>query len=99
MAFIVHATAASDLNNRFVPVFFSPVLEEWEEKRKWLATLTAEPWGLGSNPGEDMDGCKCIKPSLHRGNLNSRRAVSPLVKLVEGEERWEASELPKMFSL
>ncbi|GFU78858.1 hypothetical protein TNCV_4491701 [Trichonephila clavipes] len=28
-----------------------------------LATLTAVPLGLGSNPGEDMDVCKCIVPS------------------------------------
>ncbi|GFU37626.1 uncharacterized protein TNCV_4275241 [Trichonephila clavipes] len=29
------------------------------------------------------------------GTLNSRRAASPLVRLVEGEERWEASSHPK----
>ncbi|GFY10661.1 hypothetical protein TNCV_2194821 [Trichonephila clavipes] len=49
-----------------------------------LATLTAMSLGLGSNPGEDMDVCKCIVPSWHGGTLNSRRAASPLVKLVEG---------------
>ncbi|GFW82381.1 uncharacterized protein TNCV_3818611 [Trichonephila clavipes] len=59
---------------------------------KWLATLTAVPLGLGSNPGEDMDVCKCIVPSRHGGTLNSRRAASPLVRLVEGEERWEAPD-------
>ncbi|GFV70655.1 uncharacterized protein TNCV_3842341 [Trichonephila clavipes] len=53
----------------------------------WLATLTAVPLGLGSNPGEDMDVCKCIVPSRHGGTLNSRRAASPLVRLVEREER------------
>ncbi|GFX29226.1 uncharacterized protein TNCV_3217601 [Trichonephila clavipes] len=58
---------------------------------QWLATLTAVPWGLGSNPGEDMDVCKCIVPSRH-GGINSRRAASPLVRLVEEEERWEASD-------
>ncbi|GFU55766.1 hypothetical protein TNCV_2969351 [Trichonephila clavipes] len=31
--------------------------------------------------------CKCIVPLWHGGTLNSRRAVSPLVRLVEGEER------------
>ncbi|GFX86248.1 uncharacterized protein TNCV_2561301 [Trichonephila clavipes] len=55
----------------------------------WLATMTAVPLGLGSNPGEDMDVCKCITPSWHGDTLNSRRATSPLVRLVEGEERWE----------
>ncbi|GFW28853.1 uncharacterized protein TNCV_201761 [Trichonephila clavipes] len=48
--------------------------------------------GLGSNPGEDMDVCKCIVPLRHGATLNSRRAASPLVWLVEGEERWKASD-------
>ncbi|GFS48064.1 hypothetical protein TNCV_3599841 [Trichonephila clavipes] len=43
--------------------------------------------GLGSSPGEDMDVCKCIVSLRHVGTLNSRRAASPLVWLVEGEER------------
>ncbi|GFW44182.1 uncharacterized protein TNCV_3855431 [Trichonephila clavipes] len=42
-----------------------------------------------------MDVCKCIVPSRHRGTLNSRRAVSPLMWLVEGEEMWEASNHPQ----
>ncbi|GFV29625.1 uncharacterized protein TNCV_329911 [Trichonephila clavipes] len=29
------------------------------------------------------------------GTLNSRRAASPFVRLVEGEERWEASDHPQ----
>ncbi|GFV63139.1 hypothetical protein TNCV_3025681 [Trichonephila clavipes] len=33
------------------------------------------------------------------GTLNSRRASSPLVKLVEGDERWEAPDNTKGFSL
>ncbi|GFV24660.1 uncharacterized protein TNCV_3339761 [Trichonephila clavipes] len=48
--------------------------------------------GLGSNPGEDMDVCKCIVPSRHGGTLNSRRATSPLVRLVD---RWDASDHPQ----
>ncbi|GFT07505.1 hypothetical protein TNCV_2751781 [Trichonephila clavipes] len=48
----------------------------------WLATLTAMPYGLGSNPEEDMDVCKRIVPLRHGGTLNSRRAASPLVWLV-----------------
>ncbi|GFU62805.1 hypothetical protein TNCV_4278891 [Trichonephila clavipes] len=40
---------------------------------EWLATLTAVPLGLGSNPEEDMDVCKCTVPSRHGGTLNSRR--------------------------
>ncbi|GFT49366.1 uncharacterized protein TNCV_4583341 [Trichonephila clavipes] len=37
-----------------------------------------------------MDVCKCIVPLRHGGTLNIRQATSPLVWLVEGEERWEA---------
>ncbi|GFU66485.1 hypothetical protein TNCV_3807281 [Trichonephila clavipes] len=48
-------------------------------------------WGLGSNPGDGIDVCKCIV-SLRQGGgtLNSRRAASLLVRLVERKERWEA---------
>ncbi|GFT86516.1 hypothetical protein TNCV_725571 [Trichonephila clavipes] len=35
----------------------------------------------------------------HGDTLNSRRAASLLVRLVEGEERWEALTTPKVFSL
>ncbi|GFU85012.1 uncharacterized protein TNCV_1552761 [Trichonephila clavipes] len=48
--------------------------------------------GLVSNPGEGMDVCNFIVPLWHAGTLNSRRAASPLVKLVEGEERCEAPD-------
>ncbi|GFX07185.1 prolyl endopeptidase [Trichonephila clavipes] len=44
---------------------------------------------LGSNPSEDMDGCKCTVPSQQGYTLNSLRATSPLVRLVAGDERWE----------
>ncbi|GFV78964.1 uncharacterized protein TNCV_4347231 [Trichonephila clavipes] len=65
---------------------------------KWLVTMTAVPLGLGSNTIEDMDVCKCIVPSRHGGTLNSSRAASPLVRLVEGEERWDAPQQPRAFS-
>ncbi|GFX61520.1 hypothetical protein TNCV_2744951 [Trichonephila clavipes] len=42
---------------------------------------------MGSKPGEDMDVCKCVVTFRHGCTLNSRRAASPLVWLVEGEER------------
>ncbi|GFX78575.1 uncharacterized protein TNCV_30151 [Trichonephila clavipes] len=61
------------------------------------ADITEEEYselGLGSNPGESIKVCKCIVPSRHGGTLNSRRAASPLMKLVEGEERWEAPDDP-----
>ncbi|GFS48401.1 hypothetical protein TNCV_2297401 [Trichonephila clavipes] len=53
---------------------------------RWLATLTAVLYGLGSNPREDMDVCKRISSFAAWGTLNSRRAASPLLWLVEGEE-------------
>ncbi|GFV42410.1 uncharacterized protein TNCV_4311401 [Trichonephila clavipes] len=42
-----------------------------------------------------MDVRKCIVPSWHWGTLNSRRAASPLVRLVEGEENWESPHHPQ----
>ncbi|GFV20511.1 cullin-4A [Trichonephila clavipes] len=48
---------------------------------------------LGSNPGEDMDVCKCIVPSRHGCTLNSRQASSPFVRWVE--ERSEAPDHPQ----
>ncbi|GFT75128.1 hypothetical protein TNCV_2244981 [Trichonephila clavipes] len=42
-----------------------------------------------------MDVCKCIVPAWHESTLNSRRAASPLVRLVEREERWETSDPPE----
>ncbi|GFS89200.1 transposable element Tcb1 transposase [Trichonephila clavipes] len=52
--------------------------------------------GLGLNPGEDMDVCKCIVPLRHEGTLNIQ-APSPLVWLVEEEERWEAPGCHQVF--
>ncbi|GFY28077.1 hypothetical protein TNCV_4394111 [Trichonephila clavipes] len=34
-----------------------------------------------------------------RSLLNSRRTASPLVRLVEEEERWEAPDYSRVFSL
>ncbi|GFW80185.1 uncharacterized protein TNCV_460931 [Trichonephila clavipes] len=42
-----------------------------------------------------MDVCKCIVPSWYRGTLNSRRAASPFVGMVEEEDGWEAPDLPQ----
>ncbi|GFW08536.1 hypothetical protein TNCV_2775581 [Trichonephila clavipes] len=50
---------------------------------------------MGLNPGEGMDVCKCIVPSRHEGTINSRRAASLLVWLVEGEEKWEVLTIPR----
>ncbi|GFU48452.1 hypothetical protein TNCV_221511 [Trichonephila clavipes] len=45
--------------------------------------------GSGSNPEEGMDVCKWKVPLRHWGTLKGHRAASPLVRLVEGKERWE----------
>ncbi|GFT15106.1 uncharacterized protein TNCV_4316771 [Trichonephila clavipes] len=44
-----------------------------------------------------MDVCKSIVPLQHGGTLNYRRAASPLVRLAEGEDRWEAPDFPQGF--
>ncbi|GFW14448.1 uncharacterized protein TNCV_298681 [Trichonephila clavipes] len=72
----------------------SPLVRLVEGEIEWLATLTAVPLGLDSNSGEDMDNCKCKLPSWHGGTLNSRRVASPLVRLVEREERRETPDPP-----
>ncbi|GFY09154.1 uncharacterized protein TNCV_4663451 [Trichonephila clavipes] len=79
-------------NLRFVNLSHSQVTKKIF---KWFAKLTAVPLGPGSNPGDDMNVCKCIVPSRHGGTLNSHRAASPLVRLVEEEERWEAPDHPQ----
>ncbi|GFV41163.1 hypothetical protein TNCV_1102261 [Trichonephila clavipes] len=52
-----------------------------------MVMLIAMLWGLGSNPGEDMDVCKNIMPLRHGGILNSCQATNV-------EERREASDHP-----
>ncbi|GFY12065.1 uncharacterized protein TNCV_4975651 [Trichonephila clavipes] len=42
-----------------------------------------------------MDVCKCIVPVRHGVTLNSRRVARPLVRLVEGEERWGPLTFPQ----
>ncbi|GFT24890.1 hypothetical protein TNCV_3021741 [Trichonephila clavipes] len=41
------------------------------------------------------DVCKCIVPSRCGGTPNNLRAASPLVKLVDRNERWEAPDHPQ----
>ncbi|GFW42451.1 hypothetical protein TNCV_240481 [Trichonephila clavipes] len=57
------------------------------------------PSGKDSYPRESMDVCKCGMPSSSDGTLNSRLAACPLVRFVEGEEKWEAPNSPGVFSL
>ncbi|GFU79272.1 hypothetical protein TNCV_2137951 [Trichonephila clavipes] len=45
-----------------------------------------------------MDVCKCVVFSRRGGILNSRRATSPLVRLVVRNERWETSDPPPRCS-
>ncbi|GFV60290.1 hypothetical protein TNCV_3469261 [Trichonephila clavipes] len=51
--------------------------------------------GTGLNPGEDMDVCKCFVLSRHGDTLNSRTAVSTLVRFAAGEERTESPGNPQ----
>ncbi|GFW73436.1 hypothetical protein TNCV_2801001 [Trichonephila clavipes] len=46
-----------------------------------------------------MYTCKFIVPLRHGGNINSRRAASPLQRLVEGVERVEDPGQPRCPSL
>ncbi|GFV42990.1 uncharacterized protein TNCV_2661851 [Trichonephila clavipes] len=94
-------SAIKDLLKKWADV--RAMVLEWHPNQadvsRGLAVLTAVPLGLGSNPEEDMEVCKCIVPSLHGSTLNSHRAASPLVRLVEVEERWEIPDHPRVFSL
>ncbi|GFV76057.1 transposable element Tcb2 transposase [Trichonephila clavipes] len=49
--------------------------------------------GLGPNPGEDIDVCKCIVPLRHRDILNGRRAASPLGVVWEDPDPFQLSSL------
>ncbi|GFV44296.1 uncharacterized protein TNCV_4117731 [Trichonephila clavipes] len=42
-----------------------------------------------------MNVCKGAGPLQHGGTLNSRRAASPLERLVKGAERWETPDQPQ----
>ncbi|GFX03612.1 hypothetical protein TNCV_2111841 [Trichonephila clavipes] len=57
---------------------------------KWLVTLCR--WTCVRIPEKAwmFVNVKCFR---HRGTLNSRRAASPIVKLVEGKKRWGAVHL------
>ncbi|GFS49700.1 uncharacterized protein TNCV_4344141 [Trichonephila clavipes] len=44
-----------------------------------------------------MDVCKCIVHLRHGGTLNSLRAASHLVWLVEGGDRWELPDHSQGF--
>ncbi|GFY17813.1 uncharacterized protein TNCV_1075481 [Trichonephila clavipes] len=54
------------------------------------------PW---FESGEDMDVCKCVVSSRHGGTVKRSRVAISIVKLVEGEERWEVRDHPRVFSL
>ncbi|GFT23443.1 uncharacterized protein TNCV_2016981 [Trichonephila clavipes] len=43
-----------------------------------------------------MDVCKCIVSSGHGITLNKRQTASPLLKLVEEQERWMAPNHPQV---
>ncbi|GFW98176.1 hypothetical protein TNCV_2492291 [Trichonephila clavipes] len=45
-----------------------------------------------------MDVCKGVVCLLHKGVQNNRRDASPLVRLVEMEDRWKALTTSTVFS-
>ncbi|GFT72524.1 hypothetical protein TNCV_973901 [Trichonephila clavipes] len=62
-------------------------------------TLSEEPFTVNGKYGSEIrflpkrDRENLLKlPSRHGGTLNSRRAASPLKRLVEEEVRWEAPD-------
>ncbi|GFT61176.1 hypothetical protein TNCV_4340111 [Trichonephila clavipes] len=44
-----------------------------------------------------MDVCKCIVLLQHPGTLNNCQAASPLVRLVEREGKWMASDYSRVI--
>ncbi|GFV43516.1 hypothetical protein TNCV_4592401 [Trichonephila clavipes] len=53
--------------------------------RKVASDSDSMALGLGSNPGEGSDVCKCVVPLRHIGTQNICRATSLLVRLAEVE--------------
>ncbi|GFW49645.1 uncharacterized protein TNCV_2844251 [Trichonephila clavipes] len=70
----------------------------YQLKTKEKYKLIRKNEGLGSKPGECMDVCKRIGLLQHEVALNSHRAVGPVVRLVEEEERLEAPEVLEEWS-
>ncbi|GFV57274.1 hypothetical protein TNCV_2822911 [Trichonephila clavipes] len=76
----------------------------WREGSFWVPSVPNEKRVLNQSRQNDrlrvmlvlvhIDITLLQVPAWHGGTLNSRRAASPLVRLVEGEERWEASDHP-----
>ncbi|GFU70531.1 hypothetical protein TNCV_2511871 [Trichonephila clavipes] len=52
-----------------------------------VSRYRAVPLELSSNPGEDMDVCKCKVSLRQDGTLNSHRAASPLLLKNYSEEQ------------
>ncbi|GFU10789.1 hypothetical protein TNCV_2387911 [Trichonephila clavipes] len=71
----------------------------WDLKKVFLVSIKKfvfPPPHLTLIAGEFKEGNVVIAfVHLRHGPQNSHRAVSPLVRLVGGEQRWEASEHPQ----
>ncbi|GFV59504.1 hypothetical protein TNCV_2825441 [Trichonephila clavipes] len=89
----------SSCHNRFI--------ENYRKLDVQIELHLSQPWPLGaisnsfavpackqehSNPLEGMCVCQCTVPFWYVGILNSRRAASPFVRLIQMEERWEAPD-------
>ncbi|GFV44927.1 transposable element Tcb2 transposase [Trichonephila clavipes] len=71
--------------------------EEWDKLPQQLLdnvvqSMSTSRENVCESRRESVDVYKCIVPFRHEGTLNSHRAASPLVRVVEGEEKWEAPD-------
>ncbi|GFW38937.1 hypothetical protein TNCV_1818781 [Trichonephila clavipes] len=84
-------------NYHSLPMILSVIESSVVELSEIELSFESNIIGLDSKPGEGIDVCKCIMLLWQGGILNSSRATSPLMGLVEGEERWEAPDHPQGF--
>ncbi|GFY24403.1 hypothetical protein TNCV_1014511 [Trichonephila clavipes] len=75
-------------------------VQEWLECRPSCIVVSDADCGAVW-PGFDfrLEFCKCILPSRLESTINSRRAASPFVRLVEGKRSWKPLTTPRVFSL
>ncbi|GFU99120.1 hypothetical protein TNCV_1228341 [Trichonephila clavipes] len=83
------------------PKFLEVEITSWDSEylinfvgMDFTASLQILKERTGFESRRRQDVCKCIVPLRFGDTLNSRRAASPLVWLVEAVERWEAAEHP-----
>ncbi|GFT07160.1 uncharacterized protein TNCV_1416501 [Trichonephila clavipes] len=88
MACLVTSSSPVPLKIRHVGERCTLNLSRAQASSRWCGVVVRR----GGASSEGMDVCKCTVPPWHGGTLNSHRAASPLMRLVEGEERWDAPD-------